>query len=68
MTYFYDMSYWLMSLDKDRSKRLGPFVPFRDIKKQAAAKGEEVIDFMLNRLMGDLKRFGYSNIKNVRLN
>jgi hypothetical protein len=52
------MVYWLMSLNKDKSKKLGVFVPFVDFKGN-------VID-ALTKLIGDLKKFGYSNAKNLK--
>ena len=47
-----------MSLNKDKSKKLGVFVPFVDFKGN-------VID-ALTKLIGDLKKFGYSNAKNLK--
>ncbi len=54
----YDMVYWLMSLNKDKNKKLGVFVPFADFKGNVAEA--------LNKLIGDLKKFGYSNAKNLK--
>ena len=54
----YDMVYWLMSLNKEKMKKLGVFVPYADFKGN--------ITEALNKLIGDLKKFGYSNAKNVK--
>ena len=52
------MVYWLMSLNKDKIKKLGVFVPYADFKGN--------VNEALNKLIGDLKKFGYSNAKNVK--
>lgn len=68
------MIYWLMSLNKEKvrlhilriylcysilqNKKLGPFVPFKDFK----GNSQEAI----NKITGDLKKFGYSNAKNMK--
>jgi hypothetical protein len=52
------MVYWLMSLNKEKMKKLGVFVPYADFKGN--------INEALSKLIGDLKKFGYSNAKNVK--
>ena len=54
----YDMVFWLMSLNKDKNKKLGVFVPFADFKGNVTG--------VLEKLIGDLKKFGYSNAKNLK--
>jgi coproporphyrinogen III oxidase-like Fe-S oxidoreductase len=44
--------------DKEKMKKLGVFVPYADFKGN--------INEALNKLIGDLKKFGYSNAKNVK--
>lgn len=53
--YFYDLVYWLISLnkDKDKVKKLGIFVPFKDFKGNSMEA--------MTKLIKDLKGFGYSN-------
>ena len=46
-----------MSLNKDKSKKLGVFVNFNDFKGN-------IIE-AVNKLMGDLKKFGYSGWKTM---
>jgi hypothetical protein len=53
------MVYWLMSLNKDKSKKLGVFVPFVDFKGN--------VTDALTKLISDLKKFGYSNAKNLKI-
>lgn len=52
------MVFWLMSLNKEKSKKLGVFVPFVDFKNN--------VPDALNKLISDLKKFGYSNAKNIK--
>jgi hypothetical protein len=52
------MVYWLMSLNKDKSKKLGVFVPFVDFKGN--------VTDALTKLISDLKKFGYSNAKTLK--
>lgn len=52
------MVFWLMSLNKDKNKKLGVFVPFADFKGNVTGA--------LDKLIGDLKKFGYSNAKNLK--
>jgi hypothetical protein len=54
----YDMVYWLMSLNKEKLKKLGVFVPYADFKGNVTEA--------LTKLISDLKKFGYSNAKNVK--
>jgi hypothetical protein len=54
----YDMVYWLMSLNKEKLKKLGVFVPYADFKGN--------VNEALTKLISDLKKFGYSNAKNVK--
>ena len=54
----YDMVYWLMSLNKEKLKKLGVFVPYVDFKSNVTEA--------LTKLISDLKKFGYSNAKNVK--
>jgi hypothetical protein len=53
------MVYWLMSLNKEKHKKLSVFVPFVDFKGN-------VVD-ALNKLISDLRKFGYSNAKNLKV-
>ena len=53
------MAYWLMSLNKEKSKKLGVFVPYVDFKSN--------LNEALSKLMSDLKKFGYSNAKNLKV-
>lgn len=57
--FFYDMVYWLMSMNKDKNKKLGVFVPFVDFKGN--------ITESLTKLISDLKKFGYSNAKILKV-
>jgi len=52
------MVYWLMSLNKDKHKKLGVFVPYADFKGNTLDA--------LAKLVSDLKKFGYSNAKNLK--
>lgn len=52
------MVYWLMSLNKDKHKKLGVFVPYADFKGNTVDA--------LTKLISDLKKFGYSNAKNLK--
>lgn len=53
------MVYWLMSLNKEKHKKLGVFVPFIDFKGN--------INDAYTKLISDLKKFGYSNAKNLKV-
>jgi len=44
------MVYWLMSMDRDKSRKLGVFVNFKDFK----GKTTDALDKMIT----DLKKFG----------
>lgn len=62
--YLYEIVFWLMSLNKDKvsatiqssdkvqSKKLGPFVPFKDFKGN--------VNEAMNKLITELRKFGYS--------
>ncbi len=59
--YFYDIVYWLMSLnkDKDKAKKMGPFVPFKDFKGNVSEA--------MQKLVNDLKKFGYQGWRNLKI-
>jgi len=46
----YDMVYWLMSMNKEKSKKQGVFVNFRDFKGNTLEA--------LTKMINDLKKFG----------
>jgi hypothetical protein len=48
-----------MSLNKEKHKKLGVFVPYVDFKGNTTDA--------LNKLISDLKKFGYSNAKNLKV-
>jgi len=47
-----------MSLNMERSKKLSPFVPFNDFRNNLAD--------VENKMIQDLKKFGYSGAKNLK--
>lgn len=55
----YDMIYWLMSLNKEMTKKTGVYLNFKDFK----GKNIDAVTKMLN----DLKKFGLPNIKNIKV-
>ena len=55
----YDMIYWLISLNKDHSKKQGVFINFKDFKGK--------IDDALNKLISDLKKIGIPLAKNLKI-
>jgi len=56
---FYDMVYWLMSLNKEMGKKLGVFINYKDFKGKHTDA--------LNKMISDLKKFGLPNVKNIKL-
>jgi hypothetical protein len=52
------MVYWLMGLNKEKTKKLGVFVNFRDFKGN--------LNEALTKLLNDLKKFGSQTIKNCK--
>lgn len=55
----YDMIYWLISLNKEQSKKQGVFINFKDFKGK--------IDDALNKLISDLKKLGIPLAKNLKV-
>lgn len=56
----YDMAYWLMSLNKDQSKKQGGiFIHFKDHKGK--------LDQAVQKMLSDLKKFGLPNVKNFKV-
>jgi len=52
------MCYWLMSMNKEKSKKLGVFVNFRDFKGNLIEA--------LTKLINDLRKFGTQVAKNFK--
>jgi hypothetical protein len=48
-----------MSLNKDKSKKLGVFINFKDFKNN--------LDEAVKKLTGDLKKFGFRSIQNQNI-
>jgi len=54
----YDMCYWLISLNKDMSKKQGIFINFKDFKGK--------YDDAMNKLITDLRKFGIGVSKTLK--
>lgn len=52
------MCYWLMSMNKEKTKKLGVFVNFKDYNGNT-------ID-ALTKMISDLKKFGSQAVRNVK--
>lgn len=55
----YDMVYWLISLNKEQSKKQGVFINFKDFKGK--------VEGAMSKMVGDLKKFGLPNVKNLKI-
>ena len=56
---FYDLIYWLISLNKDHTKKLSVFMNYKDWK----GKSEDAF----NKVIADLKKIGLPNVKNIKI-
>jgi hypothetical protein len=55
----YDIVYWLVSLNKDQTKKQGVFINFKDFKGKT--------DEALSKMVNDLKKFGLPNMKHLKV-